>query len=173
MLCVRGLSVEFAVDGRVARAVDDVDLEVHHGETLALVGESGCGKTMTALSILGLTPSASRVSGSITLNGDETIGQPARKLRSLRGSGVAMVFQEPVSSLNPVMRVGDQIVAALRAHRDISRDDAKSRAIELLAGVLPVMFVEDGGDVIVEDGDVVTTDDINAARRSMVSGRAG
>ncbi len=135
VLRVRGLSVEFMIDGCVARAVDSVDIDIQVGETLALVGESGCGKTMTALSILGLNPPASLVRGSIEFAGHQVIGRSARELRSLRGAGVAMVFQEPVSSLNPVMRIGDQIVAALRAHRVISRTDARQRAVELLTGV--------------------------------------
>jgi len=109
-----------------------MSFDVHPGEVLALVGESGCGKSMTALSVLGLQPRNARVTGSIRLGGREILGLPSRALRSIRGREIAMVFQEPMSSLNPVFKVGRQIAEVLRKHEKMSAATARRRAVELL-----------------------------------------
>jgi len=132
LLSVRGLSVGFA--GVAGRAVDELDLDLEAGGTLAVVGESGCGKSVTALSIMGLTPPPPRctIAGSVRLDGRELVGLPPRELRRLRGRTMAMVFQEPMTSLNPVLTVGEQIVETLRQHERLSVRAARARAVELL-----------------------------------------
>ncbi|WP_366656125.1 ABC transporter ATP-binding protein [Fodinicurvata sp. EGI_FJ10296] len=117
-------------------AVDGVDLTVHEGETVALVGESGCGKSMTALAIMGLHPDAATITaGTITAAGMDLVGLDDRSLRDIRGNVMAMIFQEPVSSLNPLMRVGEQIVEALQSHQQLGRKAAHDRAISMLEQV--------------------------------------
>ena len=137
VLAVDDLVVEIPTSGATARPVDGVSFEVAAGETVALVGESGCGKTMTALAVLGLLPRPSRVArGRIRFEGRDLAGCSARRLREIRGSEVSMVFQEPVSALNPVLTIGRQIVDVLRAHDTaLTRGVARRRAVELLAGV--------------------------------------
>ena len=134
MLCVRGLAVEFASGDDWLRVVEDVSFEVRAGETLGLVGESGCGKTVSALSVLGLLPPRSGriASGSITLDGQELTGLAPGALRRVRGKEIAMVFQEPMTSLNPAFTVGDQIAETIRAHDLGSRGESWRQAIELL-----------------------------------------
>jgi peptide/nickel transport system ATP-binding protein len=122
--------------GRVP-AVDGVSLSVAKGRTLGLVGESGCGKSVTAMSILGLVASPGRIeSGSIRLATDgepvELVGMPERRLRQIRGGKVGMIFQEPMTSLNPVFTIGDQVAEAVRLHRRVSRAEARARALEML-----------------------------------------
>jgi peptide/nickel transport system ATP-binding protein len=133
LLSVRDLSVAFAGETGVTRAVDGLSLDVAAGEVLALVGESGCGKSVTALSLVGLlgSPSAT-ISGSASYRGNELIGAAPETLRRLRGEELAMIFQDPLSSLNPVLRVGDQIAEQIVAHRAVRRADARDRAIALL-----------------------------------------
>ena len=135
VLEVKDLKAHLFVDKSVVRAVDGVSLTIRRGETLALVGESGCGKSMTALAIMGLLPRpAGRiVSGSVVLadNGDLT-QLTSSEMRGLRGRAVSMIFQEPMTSLNPVFRIGWQICEALRVHEPMSRRQAKARAIALL-----------------------------------------
>jgi microcin C transport system ATP-binding protein len=130
LLVVRDLSVAF----RGALAVDGVSFEIKKGETFALVGESGSGKSVTALSILQLLPYplASHPSGSIELDGKELLGAPGSTLRKIRGSRVSMIFQEPMTSLNPLHRVERQITEAMKLHRHVSDRDARKRALELL-----------------------------------------
>ncbi len=125
------------VDIGTARPVDGVSFQVAAGERVALVGESGCGKTMTALAVLGLLPRPGRVAaGRIAFDGGDLVGLSARRLREIRGSAISMVFQEPVSALNPVLTIGRQIVDVLRAHDPVlTRRAARRRAVELLAGV--------------------------------------
>jgi peptide/nickel transport system ATP-binding protein len=137
LLRVRDLTVEFATDRGALRAVEQVSFDVPRGKTVGLVGESGSGKSVTALSIMGLLPSPpGRIAaGSIRLGADELVGLPARAMRSIRGRRIGMIFQEPMTSLNPVLSVGDQIIEAVRAHRDVSRAEARSRAVELLRRV--------------------------------------
>jgi peptide/nickel transport system ATP-binding protein len=132
VLRVRDLSVSFRTeDGRVS-AVDKVDFEVADGEVLAVVGESGCGKSVTAMSLAGLLPRSATVDGSVQLDGVELIGADKRTLRSIRGREIAYIFQEPMTSLNPVFTVGRQIGEVLGVHNGLSRSAARKRAIELL-----------------------------------------
>ena len=137
LLSVRDLIVEFSTEQGVVRAVDRISFDVMSDETLGLVGESGCGKTVTALAILGLVPSPpGRIAGgSITLAGRELVGLPEAEWRALRGRDVAMVFQEPMTALNPVLTVGSQLTDVLRRHRGLTRRQARAAAIELLAKV--------------------------------------
>jgi len=132
VLGVTDLRVRFDTDDGPLLAVDGMSFDVHPGEVLALVGESGCGKSMTALSVLGLQPPNARVTGSIRLGGREILGLESRALRSIRGREIAMVFQEPMSSLNPVFKVGRQIAEVLRKHEKMSAAAARRRAVELL-----------------------------------------
>ncbi len=123
-------------DGRVTHAVDGVDLSVAHGATLGLVGESGCGKSVTSLAIMGLLPKAStEISGAIRFDGFDLLTTPDATLRDLRGNRLAMIFQEPMTSLNPSFTIGDQIVETILRHRGGSRRSARERAIELLRRV--------------------------------------
>jgi peptide/nickel transport system ATP-binding protein len=137
VLEVRDLRTEFHTDDGSFPAVDGVSFSVEAGQTLAIVGESGCGKSVTALSIMGLVPDPpGRITGgSIRFEGRELVGVPKRELLDLRGNGMAMIFQEPMSSLNPAFTIGDQIVEGLLRHRRISRADAQARAIEVLRQV--------------------------------------
>jgi len=129
LLEVRDLRTRFATDDGAFAAVDGVSFSVEAGRTLAIVGESGCGKSVTSLSIMGLVPSPpGRIEG-------ELIGAPAQQLQDLRGNGMAMTFQEPMSSLNPVFTIGEQIVEGLLRHRRISRAQAVERAIAMLRKV--------------------------------------
>ncbi len=132
LLSVRDLSVSFATDDGVVRAVRDVSFDVRPGEVLGVVGESGCGKSVTAVALMGLLPRTATVTGSIRFRGRELVGLPGRQLRALRGSEIAMIFQDPMSALNPVHTVGAQLAEAYRAHHDVSRRVARSRAVEAL-----------------------------------------
>jgi peptide/nickel transport system ATP-binding protein len=136
LLEVRDLSVSFATEEGVLRAVDHVELDVAPGEVLAVVGESGSGKSVTALTLMGLSrgPNAT-IAGSARFEGTDLVSAGERDLRRIRGERIAMVFQDPTTSLDPVYRVGDQIAEQIRAHRDVSREEARSRAIELLDAV--------------------------------------
>jgi len=119
----------------VVQAVDDVSFEVRAGETLGIVGESGCGKTVTSLALLGLLPEPpARImdGSSVRFGGQELVGADERSLRALRGNEMSMVFQEPMSSLNPVFTAGDQIAESLRLHRGLSRREARAEAVRLL-----------------------------------------
>lgn len=132
LLAIRGLDVTFATpDGEVA-AVRRAALDVRAGETVAVVGESGSGKSQLALAVMGLVASNGRVAGSICFEGAELIGLPRAALNRLRGRRIAMVFQEPMTALDPLTRVGAQIGVALRHHQGIGRGAARARAIELL-----------------------------------------
>jgi oligopeptide/dipeptide ABC transporter ATP-binding protein len=137
LLEVRCLRTHFATDDGEFAAVDGVSFSVEAGQTVAIVGESGCGKSVTALSIMGLVPSPpGRIeSGSIRFEGRELVGAPARQMQDLRGNGIAMIFQEPMSSLNPVFTIGEQIVEGLLRHRKIGRVQATERAIAMLRKV--------------------------------------
>ncbi|MCK6588654.1 MAG: ABC transporter ATP-binding protein, partial [Polyangiaceae bacterium] len=137
ILSVRDLSVSFATDGGILRALDRVAFDVPTGRTVALVGESGCGKSVTAQAILRLIPSPPGKidSGRILFEGRDLLTLPERELRSVRGGRIGMVFQEPMTSMNPVFTVGSQIVEAIRLHRKESRSAAKQRAKDLLRRV--------------------------------------
>ena len=134
LLSVEDLCVEFKTDKGIARAIDGVSLQVAPGETLGLVGESGSGKSVTSLSIMGLIPQPPGriVSGDIRFDGRSLLQLSQREYRKLRGREIAMIFQEPMTALNPVFTVGSQICDVLRRHMGLSRKAARARAIELL-----------------------------------------
>ncbi|WP_261773777.1 ABC transporter ATP-binding protein [Rhodococcoides corynebacterioides] len=132
ILGVSGLTIDFEVDKTWRTAVRDVSFEVARGEILAIVGESGSGKSTTAMAIPGLLAENSRVAGSITLNGRELTGLKERELNGVRGKDIAVIFQEPMTALNPVYTIGWQITEAIRAHSDVTKAQAKDRVIELL-----------------------------------------
>ncbi|MHB1171864.1 MAG: dipeptide ABC transporter ATP-binding protein [Lacisediminihabitans sp.] len=129
---ISNLTVTFATDGGNVRAVDGVNLSVKAGEVLAIVGESGSGKTVTAKTILGLLPETATTSGAVLIGRDNVISISKARLREIRGTGVAMVFQEPSTALNPVYTVGWQIAEGLRAHGKYSRAEAKAKAVDIL-----------------------------------------
>ncbi|WP_371683321.1 ABC transporter ATP-binding protein [Kocuria sp. HSID17582] len=135
VLSVRGLSVDFGVDREWVPAAIDLDYDVAAGEVLAIVGESGSGKSASSMSMLGLLPSNARVRGSAKLGGEELIGLRGSALRRVRGEEIAVIFQEPMTALNPVYTVGQQIVETLRLHRDISPTEAAERARQMLTMV--------------------------------------
>jgi peptide/nickel transport system ATP-binding protein len=134
LLSVRDLLTSFDTDTGILRAVDQVSFDVPEGKTLGIVGESGCGKSMTALSILRLVPEpAGRIeSGSISFRGKNLLGVSQAEMRSIRGNQISMIFQEPMTSLNPVYTAGAQIAEAVRLHQKKSRAEAKARALEML-----------------------------------------
>ncbi|GAA1835368.1 ABC transporter ATP-binding protein [Agromyces salentinus] len=138
---IRNLGVSFATDAGAVKAVDDVSLTVERGEVLAIVGESGSGKTVTAKTILGLLPETATTSGAVVLSNragtreNDVISLSKQRLRDIRGTDVAMVFQEPSTALNPVYTVGWQIIEGLRAHGEVSKKEARARAIEMLGRV--------------------------------------
>ncbi len=134
VLSLRGLSTEVRTDRGSVRVVDDVSFDVPAAGKVALVGESGSGKTMTAMSVLRLVPSPSAriVAGRVEFRGRDLLSLSEREMQRLRGNELAMVFQEPMTSLNPVLTVGYQITETLRAHQSISRKQARARAVELL-----------------------------------------
>ena len=136
LLSVRDLSVQFRTEEGAVRAVNGSSFDVNSGEVLAIVGESGCGKSVTAMSLLGLTrgPNA-EITGTATFGDTELIGASDDELRGIRGNEISMIFQDPMTSLNPVYRVGDQIVEAIQAHRDVDKQEARARAIELFEAV--------------------------------------
>ena len=129
---VKDLKVRFTQNGRTVRAVDGVNYSLQPGRTLAIIGESGSGKTVSSRAIMGLLPSTARISGSAKFEGVELLGMSEKDLRTRRGPDFAMVFQDPARSLNPTMKIGTQITEAVRSHFEVSRDEAKQRAIELL-----------------------------------------
>ena len=132
---MRNLRVEVPARGRLAPAVDGVSFDLAAGESLAVVGESGCGKTLMARALLGLTPDAARTTGSIRLRGREIGGSPDSEWRRVRGREISLVFQEPGSAFDPVVTVGSQIFEAIRVHRDVDRGEAREIAMERLREV--------------------------------------
>ena len=136
MLEVNGLTVSFATDGGVVSAVDGVSFGLDRGEILAIVGESGSGKSVTAQTLLGLTraPNAT-IGGSVRFDGIDLNDLDDDGWRSIRGERIAMIFQDPMTSLNPVYRIGDQLTEMIRAHRDVSKKEARDLAVELLKSV--------------------------------------
>jgi peptide/nickel transport system ATP-binding protein len=136
LLSVRDLKVEFATDDGVVVAVDNVSLDVEAGKVVGVVGESGSGKSVTALTILGLTAGpGTRIGGEVLYRGQSLLGLKERELQRLRGNEIAMIFQDPMTSLNPVYRIGDQIVETIRIHERVSRATARRRAVDLLGEV--------------------------------------
>ncbi len=132
VLEIRNLHVTFDTPSGPLEAVRGVDLDVSTGELLGVVGESGSGKSVTFLATMGLLPTRARVTGSVMLAGEQLIGASAKQLRSVRGRLLSMIFQDPLSALNPVHRIGDQISEMLRSHQSLSTKEAEKRAIELL-----------------------------------------
>jgi oligopeptide/dipeptide ABC transporter ATP-binding protein len=136
LLQVSNLRTSFFTDKGEIKAVDDVSFTIHGGQTLALVGESACGKSVTALSIMRLLSSPGRVvGGTINFNGQDLLSLPETAMRQIRGKSIAMVFQEPMTSLNPVMRIGDQIGEVLKIHTDLSKTAIRQEVIGLLEKV--------------------------------------
>jgi len=136
LLAIERLKVVFQGErGRTTHAVDAVDLTLMRGTTLGIVGESGCGKSVTALAIMGLLSRTGAVSGVVRFDGTDLIRLPPARMRDLRGSRLAMIFQEPMTSLNPSYTIGEQIIESLMRHRRLSQRDARRRAIELLRRV--------------------------------------
>ena len=134
VLDIKGLQTVFFTNSGLFRAVDDVSFQVRRGETLAIVGESGCGKSVTALSIMRLVPDPPGriVGGSITLEGQDLLALDENRMRKIRGDRISMIFQEPMTSLNPVMRIGDQIAEAVRLHRPTTAKEAWQQAVQML-----------------------------------------
>jgi oligopeptide/dipeptide ABC transporter ATP-binding protein len=136
LLEVKGLKVRFATEDGVVRAVDGVDFELDRGKVLGIVGESGSGKSVTAMTLLGLTRDKNtRFEGEVVYKNQDLLSLPESRLREVRGAEIAMIFQDPMTSLNPVYTVGDQIVEAIQTHEPVNKNVAKSRAVELLRQV--------------------------------------
>ena len=135
LLEARHLRVDLHTHRGTAAAVRDMSFTLERGDTLGLIGESGCGKSMTALALMGLAPDNATVSGSVTLDGEQLIGLPDRDWRRIRGARIAMIFQEPMTALNPVHRVGAQVAEPLRLHKGYSAHAARDKAIALLERV--------------------------------------
>jgi peptide/nickel transport system ATP-binding protein len=133
LLRVEDLVVEFHTEDGIVHAVDGISYEVQRGRTLGIVGESGSGKTVTSLTTLGLTRhQGAEISGRIMFEGRDLVALPEEELRAIRGNEIAMIFQDPLSSMHPFFKVGSQLIEAVRAHQDVSKAQARTRAIELL-----------------------------------------
>ena len=128
VLAVRDLDIDFWVDGTWYPAVVGANFDLSRGEVLAIVGESGSGKSTTAMALLGLLPKNSHIRGSIELGGRQLVGADARELRSIRGREVSVIFQEPMTALNPVLRVGDQIMEVMELHTSLPVAERRARA---------------------------------------------
>ena len=136
LLEIEDLKVDFGTDEGTVHAVDGVSFSLESGEVLSIVGESGCGKSVTAMTILGLTRGTNaRISGSVRYQGKELTTASNDELEAIRGDRIAMVFQDPMSSFNPVHKIGDQIIEAIQAHREIDKAEAKKKAVEALKSV--------------------------------------
>lgn len=132
LLEVRDLTVSFDTPDGVVHAVNGISFDLDPGETMGLVGESGSGKTQSALALMGLLAENGRASGSVKFRGQELLGMSVQELSRVRGSKISMIFQDPVTSLNPYMTIGDQLVEVLTHHRNLKRRGARERAIEML-----------------------------------------
>lgn len=133
ILDVKDLRTHFFTAKGVIKAVDGIDFHLNEGKTLGVVGESGCGKSITAMSILKLIEDPGKiVTGSMMYEGRDIVALGEKEMRKIRGNDIAMIFQEPMTSLNPVFRIGEQIVEAVRLHRDYSKEEAHKRAVEML-----------------------------------------
>jgi peptide/nickel transport system ATP-binding protein len=135
LLALEHLDVGFMTEAGRVSAVSDVSLAIAEGEIFGLVGESGCGKTTLAMALMGLLPATARVTGSVRFQGVELVGLPAEDLRRLRGGRLSMIFQDPMTSLDPTFPIGDQVAETITAHRDVDPRDARRRALELLEDV--------------------------------------
>lgn len=127
LLSLRDLRVTFKTMNGEVQAVRGVDIDVAPGEMVGVVGESGSGKSVTFLGIMGLLPNSARITGSAVVDGIELVGAKNKVMRGVRGKKIAMIFQDPLSALNPVYRVGDQIVEMIQSHQDLSKDAASKR----------------------------------------------
>src|SRR5215211_6970157 len=136
LLEIRDLRTYFRTDDGIVKAVDGVNFEVEKGQTLGIVGESGSGKSVTCLTIMGLNAKKSAITtGEALFNGEDLITAPKRRLRDIRGNDMSMIFQDPMTSLNPVHTIGKQLVEAVQLHRDVTNRVARARALELLKAV--------------------------------------
>ena len=135
LLHLENLSVTFATSEGPLQAVRNVNLSIHEGETVCLVGESGCGKSLTAKAIMRLTPANAVLDGRILLRGQNLLDMPEKAMHTVRGRQIGMIFQEPMTSLNPVLRIGDQVAEPLRLHEGLGNTQARQAAIELLTEV--------------------------------------
>jgi len=136
LLEVKDLKVGFTTEDGIVRAVDGVEFELDRGQVLGIVGESGSGKSVTAMTMLGLTRAHNTsFEGQVVYKGQDLLAMPERRLRDVRGNEIAMIFQDPMTSLNPVYRVGDQIVEAILTHEDVGKRTARQRTVELLRRV--------------------------------------
>src|SRR6202023_1553083 len=130
---VQNLQTHFRTPEGINRAVDGVSFHVDEGETLAIVGESGCGKSVTAMSLMRLIPEPpGKIAGSVLFQGRDLLHLSEREMRDIRGNDISMIFQEPMTSLNPVLTIGHQIAEALRLHQDLSKSAANEKAVEML-----------------------------------------
>ena len=134
LLDIRGLKTHFKTDDGMVRAVDGVDIAIDRGETVGVVGESGCGKTVTAMTVMKLIqmPPGKIVAGSVLWQGRDLVPLPPDQMRQIRSKEIAIIFQEPMTSLNPVYTVGQQIAETIRQHENMNRRDAMDRAVEML-----------------------------------------
>jgi peptide/nickel transport system ATP-binding protein len=135
LLDVDNLTVSFPTDDGVVQAVRGVSYQLRRGEALGIVGESGSGKSVSSMAVMGLLPKTARITGSVRLQGEELLGKTDNQYSKIRGNKIAMIFQDPLTSLNPVYSVGFQIAEAVLAHNDVSKKDARDRAVELLGAV--------------------------------------
>jgi peptide/nickel transport system ATP-binding protein len=136
LLEVRHLKVHFPTEDGIVKAVDDVSFSIERGETMGVVGESGSGKSVTFLTIMGLTNlKAARVSGEVIFQGQDLLKLPVEEMRNIRGSKMTMIFQDPLTSLHPFYKVGDQIVEAIRTHQKVSKKEAMDMAVDMLRRV--------------------------------------
>jgi oligopeptide/dipeptide ABC transporter ATP-binding protein len=141
LLDVTDLTVGFPTDDGVVHAVRGVSYRLHKGDSLGIVGESGSGKSVSSLAVLGLLPKTARICGSVRLYGEELVGLPEDQYSAIRGNKISMIFQDPLTSLNPVYTIGYQISEAVLAHNDVSKSDSLKRAVELL-GIVGIPFPE-------------------------------
>src|ERR671915_60003 len=136
LLEVKDLRTHFRTDDGIVHAVDGVTFSVEEGKTLGIVGESGSGKSVTCLTVMGLhNRRTTMISGQALWKGEDLVTMSPRRLRDIRGNEIAMVFQDPMTSLNPVHKIGRQLVEAILLHRDVTKKEAKARALELLQAV--------------------------------------
>src|SRR2546421_8138042 len=136
LLEVKDLKTYFRTDDGIVKAVDGVNFSVEKGRTLGIVGESGCGKSVTCLTIMGLNAKRNTITtGEVLYNGENLLTIGGSRLRGIRGNDIAMIFQDPMTSLNPVYKIGVQLVEAIRLHQDVTKAQARKRALEMLQAV--------------------------------------
>ena len=128
VVSVKNLEVSFRTDNGVLNAVRDLSFELGEQEVLGIVGESGSGKSVTSLALIGLLPKTADVTGSVQIDGEEIVGRTEKEMYKMRGDKVSMIFQDPMTSLNPVYTIGWQIIEAVQAHKEMSKEEAKAKA---------------------------------------------